>query len=92
MAKNKITISMKRSSIATKPNHRDNLRGLGVTRFGQTKVLEDTASVRGMIKKVIHLVHVEKGDQLKKKEKKTFFKVTAPKAKKTATKKTATKK
>jgi len=82
MAKNKITVSMKRSAIATNPNQRKNLKGLGVTRIGKTRVLDDTASVRGMLKKVIHLVDIQKGNQLVKKEKKTFFSVTTAKTKK----------
>jgi large subunit ribosomal protein L30 len=34
------------------------LRGLGLGRIGRVKVLEDTPSVRGMIRKVAHLVAV----------------------------------
>jgi len=34
------------------------LRGLGLGRIGREKVLEDTPAVRGMIRKVSHLVAV----------------------------------
>ena len=34
------------------------LRGLGLGKIGRTKVLEDTPSVRGMIRKVAHLIEV----------------------------------
>jgi large subunit ribosomal protein L30 len=34
------------------------LRGLGLGRIGREKVLEDTPSVRGMIRAVAHLVEV----------------------------------
>jgi large subunit ribosomal protein L30 len=34
------------------------LRGLGLGKIGRSKVLEDTPSVRGMIRKVAHLVEV----------------------------------
>jgi large subunit ribosomal protein L30 len=34
------------------------LRGLGLTRMGRMRTLEDTPSVRGMIEKVKHLVEV----------------------------------
>jgi large subunit ribosomal protein L30 len=34
------------------------LRGLGLGRIGRTRVLEDTPAVRGMIRKVAHLVEV----------------------------------
>jgi large subunit ribosomal protein L30 len=89
---NKITLTMQRSTIATNPNQKDNLRGLGLRRRGDQVVLNDTAATRGMIRKVIHLVHVEKGDTSVKKEKKSFFEVSEPKAdKKTAAKKTTKK-
>ena len=35
------------------------LRGLGLGKIGREKTLEDTPSVRGMIRKVAHLVKVE---------------------------------
>ena len=34
------------------------LKGLGLNKVGRTKELEDTPSVRGMIRKVAHLVEV----------------------------------
>ncbi len=37
----------------------DTLRGLGLTRMNRTRELEDTPAVRGMIRKVQHLVRVE---------------------------------
>ncbi|MEZ4820334.1 MAG: 50S ribosomal protein L30 [Bdellovibrionota bacterium] len=51
---------MVRSKIATTPKQRESLNGLGLTHRGRTRVLDDTASIRGMIKKVIHLVDVKK--------------------------------
>ena len=38
---------------------RATLIGLGLNKMGRTSVLEDTPSIRGMIKKVAHLVKVE---------------------------------
>jgi large subunit ribosomal protein L30 len=35
------------------------LKGLGLNKVGRTSELEDTPSVRGMIKKVAHLIKVE---------------------------------
>ncbi|MDD4519643.1 MAG: 50S ribosomal protein L30 [Alphaproteobacteria bacterium] len=35
------------------------LRGLGLRRIGQERLLEDTPSIRGMVNKVSHLVVVE---------------------------------
>ena len=37
------------------------LRGLGFSRVGQRIVREDTPSIRGMVRKVRHLVSIEKG-------------------------------
>ncbi len=36
-----------------------NVRGLGLRRMNQSRILEDTPSVRGMITKVSHLVKFE---------------------------------
>ena len=35
------------------------IQGLGLTRMHKTVTLNDTAAIRGMIRKVAHLVHVE---------------------------------
>jgi large subunit ribosomal protein L30 len=55
-----IEIRLKRSRIATTPNQKENLRGLGLFRYQQTVFRQDTASIRGMIQKVIHLVDIRK--------------------------------
>lgn len=36
-----------------------NIRGLGLRKIGQTSELENTPSVRGMIKKVIYMLEVQ---------------------------------
>lgn len=36
-----------------------NVRGLGLKKVGQTSELENTPSVRGMIKKIIHMLEVQ---------------------------------
>ena len=56
--KNTITIRLKRGTIACNPDHRATVKGLGLKRREQVKTLENTPSVRGMIKKVLHLVEV----------------------------------
>jgi large subunit ribosomal protein L30 len=38
------------------------LRGLGLRRLNTSRVLNDTAAIRGMIFKVQHLVRVERAD------------------------------
>jgi large subunit ribosomal protein L30 len=50
-----------KSQIGYDGRQRATLRGLGLRRLNQTVEVEDTPAVRGMIKKVIHLVVVEEG-------------------------------
>ena len=58
-AKKKIKVTRTGSTIGRPTIQEKNLRGLGLTKTGRTVELEDTPSVRGMIKKVSHLVKVE---------------------------------
>ena len=57
-SKRTITIRLKKGTISTPPAQRATINGLGLKRREQVKVLENTPSVRGMIKKVLHLVEV----------------------------------
>jgi len=54
-----LKITLKRSAIGRNKGQRATLRGLGLRRLHSTAELEDTPSVRGMVKKVIHLVEVQ---------------------------------
>ena len=54
-----VTVTQTGSPIGRKPYQRQTLIGLGLNKIGRTKTLEDTSSVRGMIRKVAHLVRVE---------------------------------
>jgi large subunit ribosomal protein L30 len=58
MAKKSITIRYKKSTIGCPKDQIDTVRGLGLRRIRQERTLENTPAVRGMIKKVIHLVEV----------------------------------
>ena len=58
-AKKKIKVTRTGSTIGRPAIQEKNLRGLGLTKTGRTVELEDTPSVRGMIKKVSHLVKIE---------------------------------
>ena len=58
-AKATVTVTQIRSAIGRKADQRSTLIGLGLNKIGRTRELEDTASVRGMINKVKHLVRVE---------------------------------
>jgi large subunit ribosomal protein L30 len=57
--KQTIKVTLVKSPIACKQNHRQTVRGLGLRRIRQTVELEDTPAVRGMIKLVNYLVRVE---------------------------------
>tara|TARA_R110001606_G_scaffold47633_1_gene121363 strand:+ start:977 stop:1162 length:186 start_codon:yes stop_codon:yes gene_type:complete len=58
MAKKMLTVRQTGSPIGRDPSQRQTLKGLGLNKVGRTKELEDTAPVRGMIRKVAHLVEV----------------------------------
>jgi len=49
------------SSIRRDAKQRATLCGLGLSRIGKTRELEDTPAIRGMIQKVKHMVKVEEG-------------------------------
>ena len=59
MADKKIKVTLVRSVIGTKQDHRATVRGLGLRRLNSSAVLEDTPAVRGMIHKVAYLVKCE---------------------------------
>ena len=56
--KKTITIRLKKGTIACPPSQRATINGLGLKRREQVRTLENTPSVRWMIKKVLHLVEV----------------------------------
>ena len=57
--KNKtIKLILDKSGIGRKLDQKKTLIGLGLTKVGKVRELEDTPSVRGMINKVKHLVKV----------------------------------
>jgi len=55
----KIKVTLVKSLIGTRPEHRQSVRGLGLRRIRHTIVVPDTPEMRGMIHKVRHLVTVE---------------------------------
>ncbi len=58
-ARKTITVTQIGSPIGRPKDQRATLVGLGLNKMHRTRTLEDTPSVRGMIKKVSHLVKVE---------------------------------
>jgi large subunit ribosomal protein L30 len=58
MTKKTLKVKLVRSPNSAKIAHQATVRGLGLKRLHQTRELEDTPAVRGMIRKVAHLVTV----------------------------------
>ncbi|HEY4342715.1 MAG TPA: 50S ribosomal protein L30 [Parvibaculum sp.] len=56
--KTTVTVQQTGSPLRRQPDQRETLVGLGLNKMRRTKTLEDTPAVRGMIKKVAHLVRV----------------------------------
>ncbi len=54
-----IAVTLRRSGIGEKQAARGTLRALGLRRPGSRVHLEDTPQLRGMLRKVAHLVEVE---------------------------------
>jgi len=59
MAEKKIKVTLVKSVIGTKQDHRATVRGLGLRKLNSSAELVDTPAVRGMIKKVAYLVKCE---------------------------------
>ena len=60
MDSSKIKITQISSPIGRKWYQKKTLIGLNLNKINRTSILEDTPSVRGMVKKVRHLVSVQK--------------------------------
>lgn len=58
-AAGKVKVTQIGSPIGRPEDQRATLVGLGLNKIRRSKVLEDTPAVRGMIRKVSHLVKVE---------------------------------
>jgi len=54
-----LKVTLKKSLIKAPKRQRDAVRGLGLRRIQQSRVLQDTPEIRGMIRKVGHLVEHE---------------------------------
>ncbi|BBD76676.1 50S ribosomal protein L30 [Hydrogenophilus thermoluteolus] len=59
MSAQTIRVTLVRSLIGTRQDHRATVRGLGLRRLNHTVELPDTPQVRGMIRKVGYLLKVE---------------------------------
>ena len=54
----KIKVTQVRSGIGRPETQRQTLRGLGLRKPHATAIVEDTPSIRGMIRKVSHLITI----------------------------------
>lgn len=54
-----LKVTLKKSKIGSTEKIRATLTGLGLTKLNKSVVRQDTPEIRGMIKKVEHLVEVE---------------------------------
>jgi large subunit ribosomal protein L30 len=55
----KVRVTQTGSALGRKPGQKETLIGLGLNKLRRTRELEDTPAVRGMIRKVSHLIKVE---------------------------------
>ena len=55
----KVRVTQMASALGRKPGQKGTLVGLGLNKIRATRELEDTPSIRGMIRKVAHLIKVE---------------------------------
>ena len=56
-----IVVTQVRSAIGAKPKARGALRALGLGKIGRSHTLPDRPEIRGMLRKVSHLITVEDG-------------------------------
>ena len=56
--KKRVKVTQIASGLGRKPGQIETLIGLGLNKMHRSRELEDTPSVRGMIRKVAHLVKV----------------------------------
>ena len=58
MEEKRIEVTLVRSGVTRPETQQRTLRGLGLTRMNRTVRLKDTPAIRGMIRKISHLVKV----------------------------------
>ena len=59
---NKLKVVLKRSLIGSTDTQRATIAGLGLKRPNQERILDNTPAIRGMVRKVLHLVDVQELD------------------------------
>ena len=56
---NKLKVVLKKSLIGSTDAQRATVAGLGLKRPNQERILDNTPAIRGMVRKVIHLIDVQ---------------------------------
>ena len=56
----KVKLTQVRSQIGQSESHRGTLRALGLGRIGKTNEIQESPQLDGMLRKVAHLVRVER--------------------------------
>ena len=59
----KLKLTLNKSVIGATLKQRETVRGLGLRRLNQVRILNNTPAIRGMVKKVLHLVSVEEVEE-----------------------------
>lgn len=74
-----LKVQLRYSAIAKDLRQKQTLRGLGLRHRHQVRILKDTPAIRGLIKKVIHLISFEetKDAKLPKREKIVSYRLGA---------------
>jgi large subunit ribosomal protein L30 len=55
----KLKLTQTGSPIGRKPGQKDTLKALNLNKMNRSSVVDDTPSIRGMVRKVAHLLKVE---------------------------------
>ena len=58
MAKKKLEITLVRSPLSRKPNHRRTIKALGLKKIGESVIHDDNDVIRGMAKSIDYLIDV----------------------------------
>ena len=61
----KLQVILKKSVIGSTKSQKATVQGLGLRKINSTRILNNTPAIRGMVKKVIHLVSVEEVEVLR---------------------------
>ena len=59
MDKKTLRVTLVKSPAGTRGTHKATVLGLGLKKINETRELEDTPAVRGMVRKVAYLVKVD---------------------------------